>query len=141
MGMPVGEVIRRVGISEQTFYRWKKQFTGLEIDQVRQLKHLQDENGRLKRLVAELTLDRGDVTGRAAKKLVKPSRSRAVVSYLRGAYPVSELHACEVAWLPRATNRYQSIRDPLAALRMRLRELAQSRDSIRLPQAASAADP
>lgn len=58
MGMPVAEVIRRVGISEQTFYRWKKQFTGLEIDQVRQLKQLQDENGRLKKLVAELTLDR-----------------------------------------------------------------------------------
>jgi len=56
MGMPVAEVIRRVGISEQTFYRWKKQFTGLEIDQVRQLKQLQDENGRLKKLVAELTL-------------------------------------------------------------------------------------
>jgi putative transposase len=58
MGMPVAELIRRVGISEQTFYRWKKQFTGLEIDQVRQLKQLQDENGRLKKLVAELTLDR-----------------------------------------------------------------------------------
>jgi len=58
MGMPVAELIRRVGISEQTFYRWKKQFTVLEIDQVRQLKQLQDENGRLKKLVAELTLDR-----------------------------------------------------------------------------------
>ena len=53
MGMPVAELIRRVGISEQTFYRWKKQFTGLENDQVRQLKQLQDENGRLKKLVAE----------------------------------------------------------------------------------------
>jgi putative transposase len=58
MGMPVAELIRRVGISEQTFYRWKKQFTGLEIDQGRQLKQLQDENGPLKKLVAELTLDR-----------------------------------------------------------------------------------
>jgi len=58
MGMPVAELIRRGGISEQTFYRWKKQFTGLEIDQVRQLKQLQDENGMLKKLVAELTLDR-----------------------------------------------------------------------------------
>jgi putative transposase len=58
MGLPVAELIRRVGISEQTFYRWKKQFTGLEIDQVRQFKQLQDENGRLKKLVAELTLDR-----------------------------------------------------------------------------------
>ena len=50
--------IRRVGISEHTFYRWKKQFTGLEIDQVRQLKQLQDENGRLKKLVADLSLDK-----------------------------------------------------------------------------------
>ena len=66
--MPVAELIRRVGISEQTFYRWKKQLTGLEIDQVRQLKQLQDENGRLKKLVAELTLDRAmsSVPGRAA---------------------------------------------------------------------------
>jgi putative transposase len=36
MGLPVAELIRRVGISEQTFYRWKKQYTGLEVDQVRQ---------------------------------------------------------------------------------------------------------
>ena len=57
MGMPVAELIRRVGISEQTFYRWKKQFTGLEIDQVRQLKQLQDENGRLKKLVVRLRPD------------------------------------------------------------------------------------
>ncbi len=58
MGLPVAELIRRVGISEQTFYRWKKQYSSLEVDQVRQLKQLQDENGRLKKLVAELTLDR-----------------------------------------------------------------------------------
>ena len=58
MGMPVAELIRRVGISEQTFYRWKKQYSNLEVDQVRQLKQLQDENGRLKKLVAELALDR-----------------------------------------------------------------------------------
>ena len=38
IGLPVAELIRRVGISEQTFYRWKKQYTGLEVDQVRQLK-------------------------------------------------------------------------------------------------------
>ncbi len=58
MGLPVAELIRRVGISEQTFYRWKKQYSNLEVDQVRQLKQLQDENGRLKKLVGELTLDR-----------------------------------------------------------------------------------
>lgn len=50
LGIPVAELIRQVGISEQTFYRWKKQYTGLEVDQVRQLKQLQEENVRLKRL-------------------------------------------------------------------------------------------
>jgi putative transposase len=58
MGLPVAELIRRVGISEQTFYRWKKQYSNLEVDQVRQLKQLEEENGRLKKLVGELTLDR-----------------------------------------------------------------------------------
>jgi putative transposase len=58
VGVPVGELIRKVGISEQTFYRWKKQYAGLEVDQVRELKQLQEENARLKRLVADLTLDK-----------------------------------------------------------------------------------
>jgi putative transposase len=49
----VAEVRRQAGITEQTFYRWKKQYVGLEIDQVRQLKQLQEENARLKKLVAE----------------------------------------------------------------------------------------
>ena len=47
VGVPVAELIRKVGISEQTFYRWKKQYVGLESDQVRAMKQLQDENSRL----------------------------------------------------------------------------------------------
>jgi putative transposase len=58
VGVPVVELCRQAGITEQTFYRWKKQYVGLEIDQVRQLKQLQEENARLKRLVAELSLDK-----------------------------------------------------------------------------------
>ena len=57
-GVPLVELLRRVGISEQTFYRWKKQYVGLEVDQVRELKQLQEENSRLKRLVAGPTLDK-----------------------------------------------------------------------------------
>lgn len=48
LGMPVAEVIRKVGVSEQTFYRWKKDYGSLEPDQVRELKQLQEENARLK---------------------------------------------------------------------------------------------
>ena len=58
VGVPIGELVRQVGISEQTFYQWKKRYAKLEIDQVRQLKQWQEENQRLKRLVADLTLDK-----------------------------------------------------------------------------------
>ncbi len=58
VGVPVTELIRKVGISEQTFYRWKKQYVGLESDQVREMKQLRDENSRLKQLVADLSLDK-----------------------------------------------------------------------------------
>ena len=51
VGVPIAELIRKVG-SEQTFYRWKAKHVGLEVDQVRQLKQLRDENTRLKQLVA-----------------------------------------------------------------------------------------
>ena len=54
----MAEVIRKAGISEQTFYRWKAKYAGLEMDQVRQMAQLQEENMRLKQLVAELTLDK-----------------------------------------------------------------------------------
>ena len=58
VGVPIGELVRQVGISEQTFYRWKKRCWKLEVDQVRQLKQLQEENARRKRLVADLMLDK-----------------------------------------------------------------------------------
>ena len=69
VGVPVTEVIRKAGISEQTFYRWKKQYVGLEVDQVRQMKQLQEENTRLKQLVAELSLDKVMLQDVLRKKL------------------------------------------------------------------------
>ena len=58
LGTPVADLIRKVGITEQTFYRWKKQYKGLESEQVRELKQLQEENTWLTRVVADLTLDK-----------------------------------------------------------------------------------
>jgi putative transposase len=58
VGVPVAEVIRKAGISEQTFYRWKAKYAGLEVNEVRKMAQLQEENLRLKQLVAELTLDK-----------------------------------------------------------------------------------
>lgn len=68
LGMPVADIIRQVGISEQTFYRWKKQYTGLESNEVRELRQLKEENARLKKLVAELSLDKAILQDVATKK-------------------------------------------------------------------------
>jgi putative transposase len=68
MGLPVADLIRRVGITEQTFYRWKKQYAGLESNQVRELKQVVEENARLKRLVAELSLDKAVLQDVLSKK-------------------------------------------------------------------------
>jgi len=57
-GTPVQEVIRKMGISEQTFYRWKKLYGGLGPSEVRRLKQLEEENRRLKQMVADLSLDK-----------------------------------------------------------------------------------
>ena len=53
----MGEVCRQVGISEQTFYHWKKTYGGMLPSEARELKQLRDENAKLKRLVADLSLD------------------------------------------------------------------------------------
>lgn len=57
-GTPLEEVIRRLGVSEATFYRWKKKYAGLGVAEVRRLKQLEEENKKLKQLVADLSLDK-----------------------------------------------------------------------------------
>lgn len=68
-GTPVAEVIRRMGISEQTFYRWKKLYGGLGVGELRRLKQLEDENRQLKRLVADLSLDKHILQDVLSKKV------------------------------------------------------------------------
>jgi putative transposase len=68
LGIPVAELIRQVGVSEQTFYRGKKKYSGLEVDQVRELKQVREENVRLKRIVADLTLDKAMLQDVLSKK-------------------------------------------------------------------------
>lgn len=68
-GARVAEVCRKVGISEGTFYNWKKQYAGLGISELRELRLLRDENGRLKHLVADLSLDRQILQEIVSKKL------------------------------------------------------------------------
>lgn len=79
LGMPVADLIRHLGISEQTYYRWKKQYAGLESNQVRKLKQLQDENERLKRLVTESAWTKRFFAGHCRKKVASPALRRQAV--------------------------------------------------------------
>ncbi|OFZ79428.1 MAG: transposase [Bdellovibrionales bacterium RIFOXYD1_FULL_53_11] len=56
-GMPVKELCRKYGVSDATIYKWKAKFSGMEVSDVRRLRALEDENRKLKRIVADLTLD------------------------------------------------------------------------------------
>ncbi len=57
-GVTVGEVIRRLGVNKITYYRWRKEYGGMKVEQAKRLKDLEKENGRLKRLLADAELDK-----------------------------------------------------------------------------------
>lgn len=77
-GTRVEEVCRKMGISEATFYNWKKKFGGMGVTELRRLRQLEEENHRLKRLVADLSLDR-----RHPEKVLRPVQKLEAVEYLR----------------------------------------------------------
>jgi len=56
-GLTVGEASRKLGVTEQTYYRWRKEYGGMRVEQAKRLRELEKENSRLKRLVADITLD------------------------------------------------------------------------------------
>jgi putative transposase len=68
-GVPIAELLRKYGVSQQTFYRWRKRYGGLEAGELRRLKELEIENRRLKGLVADLSLDKQVLQEVLAKKV------------------------------------------------------------------------
>ena len=67
-GLGIGQVCQKLGVSEQTFHRWRNQYGGLKADEAKRLRELEAENARLKRLVAELALDKQMLQEVAQKK-------------------------------------------------------------------------
>jgi putative transposase len=63
------EICRKLGVSEQTFYTWKRKYSGIGLSELRELRQLRDENGKLKKLVADLSLDRHMLQEIVRKKL------------------------------------------------------------------------
>jgi putative transposase len=126
-GDTVVEICRKNGISQQTFYLWKKNYSGLGLNELRELRQLRDENAKLKRLVADLSLDRHVLQEIVAKNVVRPRLRRELAEWVQVAHQVSQRRVAGLIPVHRATLRYEHHRDPQEALRVRLRELAGSR--------------
>ncbi|MAK97850.1 MAG: IS3 family transposase [Citromicrobium sp.] len=126
-GMPTAEVCRRHGISSATFYKWKSKFGGLEVSDARRLRTLEQENSRLKKLLAEAMLDNVVLKDLAFKKMVTPGAKREAVAHAREQHGLSERRACSLVGVSRRVIRYEPTRPDDGALRQRLRELAAER--------------
>ncbi|MGV2081187.1 MULTISPECIES: IS3 family transposase [unclassified Rhizobium] len=126
-GAKAADLCRKHGISEATFYNWKAKYGGMEVSEAKRLKALEDENARLKKLLAEQMLDAAALRELLGKKMVGPAAQRDAVTHLKTVMGLSERRACQIISADRRTIRYQSNRPPETELRAKLRDLANER--------------
>ncbi|QGZ35206.1 IS3 family transposase [Brucella anthropi] len=104
-GRSVGEAVRTIGVTQFTYYRWRKEFGGLKGDQVKRLEELEKENDRLRKAVSDLTLEKLILKEAAFGKLLSPARRRRCVDHVVAKFSVSERFACKVLGQHRSTQR------------------------------------
>ncbi|MEQ8758954.1 MAG: IS3 family transposase [Marinovum algicola] len=126
-GAKCADLCRKHGMSEGTFYNWKAKFGGMTVSEAKRLKTLEDENAKLKKLLAEQMLDLAAMKDLVFKKVVGPAVKREAVAYLRAEHGLSERRACSIVSADRTMIRYRSRRAPDTVLRGRLRDLANER--------------
>ncbi|WP_156032665.1 IS3 family transposase [Parvularcula oceani] len=124
-GQTTPQAAKAIGVTEQTYYRWRREYGGMKVDQARRLKELERENQRLRRAVSDLTLDKMILSEAAKGKLLSPARRRLAIDHVREAVGVSERRACCVLRQHRSTQRKAPRgRDDEAALTADIVELA-----------------
>ncbi|WP_438272940.1 IS3 family transposase [Zobellia uliginosa] len=126
-GTRIQEVCRKMGISEATFYNWKKKYGGLGVSELRRLKNLEEENSQLKKLVADLSLDKQILQDVLKKKVLRPSRKRGMVDNIRMEYNISIQRCCKLILLHKSVFYYKAKGRSDELLRMRMNEIASVR--------------
>ena len=106
-GMKVVDICRKLGIAEQTFYRWRRKYNGMEVSDAKRLKELEAENSKLRKLLAESVAKRETLEKVLSKKVVKPAQRKQIVKDLVSAGRHSERTACALASISRIAYRYQ----------------------------------
>lgn len=125
-GVKAQDLCRKYGISDATFYKYKAKFGGMNVSDAKKLRALEDENNRLKRMLADAMLDNAALKD-LATKILSPDVKRRAVSDVMDRHGLSERRACELADLHRSVFQYQKQDQGDEALRKRLRELANER--------------
>ncbi|MEL7349601.1 MAG: IS3 family transposase [Pseudomonadota bacterium] len=104
-GMSVADAVRQIGVTVQTYYRWRRLYGGMGREQLKRLKELEKENQRLRRAVSDLTLDKLILAEAAKGKLLSPARRRRCIDRVRQTLGVSERRACRTLGQHRSTQR------------------------------------
>ncbi|MEQ3629178.1 MAG: IS3 family transposase [Hyphomonas sp.] len=104
-GDTIAQAVRAIGVTEQTFYRWRKEYGGLRVGQAKRMKEIEKENARLRRAVSDLTLDNQILQEVVRGKLLSPSRKRVAVDHVVDELGVSVRRACRVIGQHRSTQR------------------------------------
>jgi putative transposase len=126
-GMSASELCRKHGTSDATFYNWRSRYGGMEVSEAKRLKQLEDENAKLKRLLAEQMMDVATLREMLGKKLLRPSSRRSAVTWAMTEKGYSQRRACRLVGIDPRIHRYRSSRPDDAGLRTRLRELSGER--------------
>ncbi len=127
VGERIADLWREHGISEATFYIWKKKYAGLALSELRELRQLRDENAKAQATGGGPVAGPAHPAGDRTKKAVRPRHRRELGRWAQAAYALSERTVSRLLPIQLATLRYRGRRDPQVTLRMRLRELAASR--------------
>ena len=125
-GRKAEDVAREVGVSKHTIYAWKAKYGGMDVSQAQEAKQLRDENTKLRKLVADLSLDKEALQSVIRKNGWRLVALKAAVEQVRGEYAFSQRHACGLMTMAVSSYRYQSRRSD-EPLRTRLVELAREK--------------
>ncbi|MDD5703812.1 MAG: IS3 family transposase [Dehalococcoidales bacterium] len=106
-GNTISIVCKKIGVSDYTYYRWRKEYGGMQVEQAKRLKELEVENSRLKRLVADLSVDNSILKEAGKGKLLSPSKRHQVVDHILEHLPYSQRRVCKVLDQARTTQRRQ----------------------------------
>lgn len=105
-GLSVSAAAKSLGITDQTYYRWRTRYGSLPEDEAKRLQFLDEENARLKRMIAEQSQDVSMLQDLTQGEIVSAARRREAVDYLVERYQISERRACRLVGQHRSTQRY-----------------------------------